>query len=373
MKWQKWLLGLAEKINADFEYKIIEQFHFNRLGRKPPDLIWKALSPGPVARLDAGGCRIGHELFLFGGVRLGGKAINFLDTFDLRREKWLPRLPLPSGIAQTHHGITSDDQRYIYLISGQLGSYCSPPTLSCFVFDTLQKSWRDFISLPKARYAPTIQIWNGRLHVMAGSKEDRNDPSTEHWSIAIAEGKALEDKWKNEIPIPRGGPHRASAVIDGKLYVFGGQEGDYIAIPGHPEFLCTGELTCDVVYSDTYMLESPSSSWKKMTDMPIAASHTENTICHQGSSIVLVGGQTYKDPKTAMVTLTDVIQIYNASKDTWKIVGQLPFCIKETVATYYNDHLYFTTGQRSQGYADPTAGMFERGIWKALIRPGFWS
>lgn len=43
---------------------------------------------------------------------------------------------------------------------------------------------------------------------MGGGKEDRHEPGLEHWSLAVKDGKALENKWQAEVPIPRGGPHR---------------------------------------------------------------------------------------------------------------------------------------------------------------------
>lgn len=43
---------------------------------------------------------------------------------------------------------------------------------------------------------------------MGGSKENRHTPATDHWSIAVKDGKVLEKEWRTEIPIPRGGPHR---------------------------------------------------------------------------------------------------------------------------------------------------------------------
>ena len=63
------------------------------------------------------------------------------------------------------------------------------------------------------RYAPATQLWRGRLHVMGGSKEDRHEPGTEHWSLAVKDGKALESKWRQELPIPRGGPHRFFSLL----------------------------------------------------------------------------------------------------------------------------------------------------------------
>lgn len=43
---------------------------------------------------------------------------------------------------------------------------------------------------------------------MGGSKENRHTPGLDHWSIAVKNGKAIEKEWREEVPVPRGGPHR---------------------------------------------------------------------------------------------------------------------------------------------------------------------
>jgi N-acetylneuraminic acid mutarotase len=308
---------------------------------------------------------LGHEWFVFGGFRFDGSVIDFLDIYDLSKEKWTARLKTPDDIPQSHLGMTSDGKRYIYLVAGQLGPHCRPPTANCFVFDTVNRSWEKIVPLPKARYAPTVQLWQGRLHTVGGSLEDRGTPAVDHWSIAVQDGKALEKEWRREPSIPRGGPHRASAVIDHKLYVFGGQEGDYIAIPGDPECRCTGDLTSEVVYADTYMLEAGAKEWKRMADMVVPASHTEFTVVPFGDRIILMGGQCYKHPTTKVIRLTDSIQLYDAKADSWKIAGRLPYRVKSMVTTYYNGALFVTTGQRDKSSRDAAAlDRFERGLWK---------
>ena len=64
------------------------------------------------------------------------------------------------------------------------------------------------------RYAPATQLWKGRLHVMGGSKENRHTPGLDHWSLAVKDGEALEQQWRDEVPIPRGGPHRLANCSD---------------------------------------------------------------------------------------------------------------------------------------------------------------
>jgi len=52
---------------------------------------------------------------------------------------------------------------------------------------------------------------------MGGSKENRHTPAVEHWSLAVKDGKALETEWRNEITIPRGGPHRFISPFFGDI------------------------------------------------------------------------------------------------------------------------------------------------------------
>lgn len=360
---------ILKMISRDLEYRTVDQYYFDRLGRKPPEVIWKAISPCPEERLDAGGAQIGHELFVFGGFRWSGTVIHAVDIFDLEKEKWTDRVGLPDNMAQTHLGVASDGERYIYIVSGQLGDYCRPPTRDCFVFDVLKRSFAPLPPLPKARYAPAVKLWAGRLHSVAGAKEDRNTPATEHWSIAVKEGKALEKEWRPEPSIPHGGHHRASAVVGDALYVFGGQEGDYIAIPGDPDCRCTPELTSEIRFTDTFRLRAGQKQWERLADMPVRSSHTESSSFTLNDLVIIMGGDCDREGKKNIVHLNDEIQVYDTKTNSWRIIGRLPYRIKESVTSYYKGYVYITTGQRDRGVNDPSAARrFERGTWKARLQ-----
>ncbi|CAF2087082.1 BnaA06g20820D [Brassica napus] len=89
----------------------------------------------------------------------------------------------------------------------------------CMWFQSSTKTWLQFPSLPAPRYAPATPIWRGRLHVVQGSKENRNAVAYDHWSIAVKDGKAL-DEWRKEVPIPRGGPQRFLYLLQSHLLCF---------------------------------------------------------------------------------------------------------------------------------------------------------
>ncbi|KAH7866992.1 hypothetical protein Vadar_027580 [Vaccinium darrowii] len=166
------------------------------------------------------------------------KVHSHVDVYNLTENTWGGRFDMPKEMAHSHLGMVTDG-RYIYVVTGQYGPQCRGPTARTFVLDTETKKWQDMPNLPVPRYAPATQLWKGRLHVMGGSKENRHTPGLEHWSLGVKDGKALEKEWRSEIPIPRGGPHRACVVANDRLYIIGGQEGDFMAKPGSPIYKCS--------------------------------------------------------------------------------------------------------------------------------------
>ncbi|RID45070.1 hypothetical protein BRARA_I01824 [Brassica rapa] len=190
-----------------------------------PQLQWEKMAAAPVPRLDGAAIQIMNLLYVFSGYGNINLVRSHVDVYNFVDNKWGGRFDMPKEMAHSHLGM------FIYIVTGQYGPQCRGPTAKHF----------DFIPLPVPRYAPATQLWRGRLHVMGGSKENRHTPGLEHWSIA----------WRSEIPIPRGGPHRACVVVDDRIFVIGGQEGDFMAKPGSPIFKCSCRL--EVVFSDIIM------------------------------------------------------------------------------------------------------------------------
>ncbi|KAL2516129.1 Galactose oxidase/kelch repeat superfamily protein [Forsythia ovata] len=257
-----------------------------------------------------------------------------------------------------------DGWEIYYVVTGQYGPQCRGPTACTFVLDTATKQWQDLPPLPVPRYAPATQLWRGRLHVMGGSKENRHTPGLEHWSIAVKDGKALEKDWRTEIPIPRGGPHRACVVVNDRLYVIGGQEGDFMAKPGSPIFKCSRRN--EVVYDDVYMLDG-DMKWKVLPHMPKPDSHIEFAWAIVNNSIVIVGGTTEKHPVTKKMTLVGEIFQFQLDTQKWSVIGKLPYRVKTTLVGFWNGMLHFTSGQRDKGPDDPKPKKVIGEMWRTKL------
>ncbi|GMP29587.1 hypothetical protein CsSME_00004624 [Camellia sinensis var. sinensis] len=328
-----------------------------------PRLEWEEMAPAPVPRLDGSSVQIKNLLYVFSGYGTIDYVHSHVDVYNFTDKTWGGRFDTPKEMAHSHLGITTDG-RYVYVISGQYGPQCRGPTARAFVLDTQTKKWQSFPPLPVPRYAPATQIWKGRLHVIGGSKENRHTPGKDHWSIAVKNGKALEKKWRTEVSIPRGGPHRACVAVENQLYVIGGQEGDFMPKPGSPIFKCSRRH--EVVYGDVYMLDE-KMKWKELPPMPKPDSHIECSWVLVNNSIIIVGGTTEKHPVTKRMILVGELFRFDLRSHKWSVIGRLPYRVKTTLAGFWDGWLYFTSGQRDRGPDNPQPRKVIGDLWRTKL------
>ncbi|KAF8108180.1 hypothetical protein N665_0114s0069 [Sinapis alba] len=328
-----------------------------------PELQWEQMPSAPVPRLDGYSVQIENLLYVFSGYGSLDYVHSHVDVFNFTDNKWCDRFDTPKEMANSHLGIVTDG-RYVYVVSGQYGPQCRGPTSRSFVLDSTTKTWLEFPSLPAPRYAPATQIWRGRLHVMGGSKENRNAVAYDHWSIAVKDGKAL-DKWREEVPIPRGGPHRACVVANDKLLVIGGQEGDFMAKRNSPIFKCSRRR--EIFNGEVYMMDE-EMKWKMLPTMPKNNSHIESAWIIVNNSIIIVGGTTDWHPLTKRLVLVGEIFRFQLDTLTWSVIGRLPYRVKTAMAGYWNGYLYFTSGQRDRGPDNPQPGKVIGEMWRTKLK-----
>jgi len=292
-------------------------------------LKWERVADGFIERVEPACARINDKLYVFAGYRTLDEVVQSLQVLDLTTGKWEKRLALPKDIPQTHQGVEGDGARYIYHVSGQDGVQCHPAVVRCYSFDTQEETWHALPDLPQPRYAAAVRLWKGRLHVLAGSEPDRVSPASDHWSLAVKDGKALKDAWRAEVPIPRGGPHRSTAIVNDELYVLAGQEGDRPPVAGDPCYACDWTYKIETFYGDSFALNT-TGEWRRLADMPLPATHAEYSTFVVGHEILVLGGL------IPGKCLTDDIQAYDTLTDEWKMVGKLPWRNKGCVAAFYD-------------------------------------
>lgn len=332
-----------------------------RWGRAPlpVDFEWKQGPRCPRKLVEAGGAVIGNLVYLFNGFESIDSVANHGHVFDLEKRKWIEAFATPPDMPQTHMGVTSDGERFIFSAGGQWGAQCSPCTNRCYVYDTVERTWGRLPGLPEARYLGVAQFWNGRIHVIGGSRPDRCTPVCEHWSLGISAGRAIESEWRKEPAIPRGGIHRGAALVNNQLHVFGGTEGDVKPIPGDARFRCDWNTPPELFHGEVYRLASLNDRWKRCADLPSPIAHNDHSTLCMGGSVLIFGGNANR------MQCTDTVLRYQASTDEWDVMGYLPYHMKSSFVANFAGQIFLLTGQRSVSAQDLRPGKILDTVWMA--------
>jgi hypothetical protein len=171
---------------------------------RPLGADWAPGPPCPSALLDAGGAQVGDRLYVVGGFESQAVVNRRLLVLDLRTGQWRTGPPLPPRVPDSHAAVCADNERFLYVVAGQLGPNCRPAIPDGFSYDTVTERWGRLPDLPAPRYAGTMQLLGDRLHFVGGAQSDRFTPAADHWSIAVQNGAAMELKWREEAPVPPG-------------------------------------------------------------------------------------------------------------------------------------------------------------------------
>lgn len=312
---------------------------------------WERIESCPKRLLDPGGAQIGNRMYVICGFSDQATISNQIHVLDMDKRKWIDPIKIPHDLPHSHSAVANDGKRFIYIAGGQHGPNCRPAVSSVYCLDVSDNTWHSLPPLPSPRYAGTMQIWKGKLHYVGGADVDRWTPRAEHWSLRISGSEAVDEAWVEERPIPIPGMHRSSAVVNDRLYVIGGQQGDFKAIDNDPNYTCTGR-TKETYLGAVFRLDDPDREWQRMADLPIAVSHCDFSCLVIKEKILLYGGQIYKHPEKFYLRLTDAIQVYDTETDTWAISGYLPYHLKMPVLGYHKDQVFITVGQRGMNSHD---------------------
>lgn len=265
-------------------------------------------------------------------------------------------------MGQTHHGVVVDGQRYAYIISGQRGVYCSPPTSACFAFDFETQRFSKLPSLPEGRYMPLVFLYEGRIHCISGSSFDRITPAKDHWSIAVSDGAATESEWRVEKSYDWARTHTASCLVGDQFYVLGGQMGDVPRIEGDPEYRCIFDTSEDTFFDEVFYIDL--KTWERVdcASMPLPVAHSEHGVFLSEGKIFVAGGVLGRDK------MCDRTFVYDVETDEWCDNERLPYFMKAKVTALWKDRVFIIGVQRSMSQTDLRPGDVINSVWSMPYR-----
>jgi N-acetylneuraminic acid mutarotase len=317
---------------------------------------WERTAPIPLGRSEVTACAFGDRIYTFGGVHRGA-TVDAVDVYDPDADAWTTLAPLPipldhtmavsvgdaiyliaGSLSATNHvsGETvaemmrttnwsfaprsacyrydpaSDSYdriadaplarlghaavaigRRIYVMGGQ-----GPNPGMMMVYDVDADRWGFLPGMPSFREHHAVGVLGGRIHAVGGRWPDPLDPDA-----SFMVGQVNTDvhevydpgsrQWGTRAPLPTARGAGYGAVLDGKLYVAGGEVLD------SPDRL---------TYAEVEVFDPAVNGWAVAPPLPTA---------RHGLAVVALGGRLYAiaGGPLAAWDQTDVVEVFTPARD----------------------------------------------------------
>jgi N-acetylneuraminic acid mutarotase len=278
--------------------------------RTCPSGVWTTLAPLPEPHSGAGGGVIDGKLYLVGAVPTGFSTS--INIYDPATDTWSTGAADPLNQASPASGVIGGK---LYVAGGAINGDGNNVTTALEVYDPLADTWTTGASMPTPRYRTASGVIDGKLYVAGGqgpgptvalNRLDVYDPATNTWTTLTS------------MPTARTGFDAAAGVIDGRLYVVGGN-----TAPGS----VVGTLE---VYNPI------TDSWSTKASMPTARASAGVAVLN--GSLYVAGG--LDAAETSLAT----VESYDPATDTWAAQPSLLTPRNGPFAAGLNNVLYVGTG-----------------------------
>jgi N-acetylneuraminic acid mutarotase len=180
------------------------------------------------------------KIYVFGGDE-GRNWIDDTEVYDPATDSWTARAPIPpEGIGAGLFTCSVVDD-VVYLIGGVTGEMNM-----VWAYDPADDSWEEKRPLTFERVSPASAVVDGKILVFGGCRTVTDNPCTDPLEV-VEEYDPRTDRWTVKAPMPTARFGLSAVALDGKVYAIGGGG--------------TDESTVLEVY------DPASDSWEVLPDM----------------------------------------------------------------------------------------------------------
>jgi len=228
----------------------------------PGSDTWRERAPLPRGGNHIAAVGLGGKLYAIGGMTLqNADAFADVSEYDPATDKWSSRAPLPQPLGSM--AVVAVDG-LIHAMGGAGGTTAdNRHTLAVhYIYDPHADKWTDSIPLPFPREHFNLIALGGKLYAIGGRIENYSQNMQTIFSLDLHDRNA---QWLTLplMPIPRSGTQ--AAVLDGKIFLFGGEK-------------------FGGVFNNTEMYDPATERWSELTPMPIG---------RHGTGAVTIGNVIY--------------------------------------------------------------------------------
>jgi N-acetylneuraminic acid mutarotase len=230
-------------------------------------------------------------------IRTGFAAIVFVaslcfGTDAFTQGMWTIKAPMPVAVYGAATGVINGQ---LYVAGGCCVTFSFPYTRfnTLQVYDPIANTWTTKAPMPLAVYAAAAGVINGKLYVAGGQADPTNGDNVTILQIY----DPATDTWTSGAPLPQARSAANAGIIGGKLYVAGGTTPSNI-----------GSVNTVAAY------DPASNSWTGLASMPTPRAWAGAAVIN--GILYVVGGLT-NGPNIYEGVPTNAVESYNPITDTW--------------------------------------------------------
>jgi N-acetylneuraminic acid mutarotase len=222
---------------------------------------WTRLATLPEARHHIALAASGGKLYGVGGFSGGfpnWRAQADVYVYHPATNRWTDGVPLPAPRAE---GTIAAAGGKIFVIGGRIRADPQSnhfndhvDTVRHEVFDPAAGRWRQVADAPTARNSAASAVINEKIYVVGG-RQAHQQPDGSLRQVNVPDLEIYDphtDRWATGAPMPQAQGGLAAAALDGKLYVFGGEQW----VPERK------------VFASSWLYDPATNRWEALPDLP---------------------------------------------------------------------------------------------------------
>jgi N-acetylneuraminic acid mutarotase len=192
---------------------------------------WVTLAPFPEPGEELAGATAGGKLYVFQGLRPVWIPKGLVYEYDQGTNTWTKKKPMPHP--SHHTAVAEMNGKLYFFGGFVLPASGPPawvPIDDTWEYDPGADAWRALAPMPTKRGAASAAAVNGKLYVIGGAGPfpwDTNQsihPARPHRSLGtVEEYDPASNTWRERSPMPTPRNHAAIGAVKGKIYVIGGR------------------------------------------------------------------------------------------------------------------------------------------------------
>lgn len=232
----------------------------------PDTDMWYERAPLPRGGNHIAAVGLDGKLYAIGGFsEQNANAFADVSAYDPQTDKWVHKAPLPQPLGSM--AVVAVDG-VIHAVGGATGKTAQDRhTVAVhYIYDPQTDQWTESIPLPFPREHFNLIALSVKLYAIGGRIENYAQNVATVFSLDLHDKNA---EWRTLplMPTPRSGTQ--AAVLDGKIFLFGGEK-------------------FGGVYNNTEMFDPVSGRWTELTPMPLGRHGTQAVTL--GNMIFIPGG-----------------------------------------------------------------------------------